>query len=59
MKLNDRISNALEALLCDIYNDLNITSGDITPEQALLWDNIVESANDLFNQLIEQNKEVD
>ena len=59
MKLNDRISNALEALLCDIYDDLEITSGDITPEQTFLWDDIVESTNGLFNQLIDQNKEVD
>ena len=58
MKLHDRIDNALEAQLCDVYQELGITRGDITPMQREDWDTIVNNTAALFSELIDQNKEV-
>ena len=55
-KLQTRISNALEAELTRIYDELVITSGDVTPKQYLEWERLTESMAELFAELIEQNK---
>lgn len=55
-KLQDRISNALEAELSRIYDEQWITSGDVTPEQYLTWERHTEALAELFAELIEQNK---
>ena len=57
-QLTDRISNALEAELAAIYDELGIETGDISPLAALEWDEVTAKAAHLFRDLIEQNKEV-
>lgn len=54
--LKERIDTALQGVLCDVYDDLLIKSGDITPGQSSSWDSTVESLADLFMELIDQNK---
>lgn len=54
--LKNRISNALESLLGEIYEEQWITSGDVTPGQYLEWERLTEETAALFYQLIEQNK---
>ena len=54
-----RISATLENELSRIYDEQGIKTGDITPEQALQWDEIAAQAGELFAQLVKQNsKEV-
>lgn len=55
-QLAKRISNALEAELSRIYDEQGITSGDVTPEQYLAWEEHTEALTRLFAELIEQNK---
>lgn len=54
-ELADRISNALEAELGRIYEELRVESGDISPLDALEWDEVTAKAAYLFEKLIEQN----
>ena len=53
--LKARIDLALENELARIYNDLNISSGDILPDQALQWEKLTEEMAQLFTNLIQQN----
>lgn len=55
-ELKQRISNALEAELARVYDENWITSGDVTPEQFLKWEEITTTAANLFLELINQNK---
>jgi len=54
-ELKERISGSLESSLSDIYDELGITTGDISPDQDLVWDEICEKAAELFEVLIRQN----
>ena len=54
--LKNRISAVLENELTAIYEEENITSGDIDPLQALEWDRLTRLTAELFAALIEQNK---
>ena len=54
--LKNRISAALESELAAIYEEQNITSGDIDPLQYLEWERLTMETADLFRELIEQNK---
>jgi hypothetical protein len=54
-QIKERISNALEAELATIYNELNITDGDICPSDSLIFDEIADQAAILFSRLIEWN----
>jgi hypothetical protein len=54
-QIKERISDALEAELTTIYNELNITDGDISPSDSLIWDEIADQAARLFARLIEWN----
>lgn len=54
--IQSHIDNSLEETLTSIYNQLGITTGDITPEQQMKWENLVTDMSILFEQLIEQNK---
>ena len=56
MNIQTRIDEALENLLADIYTEKGINTGDITPLQALKWDDITKQAAALFAELTEQNK---
>lgn len=56
MDLKNRISAALESELSTIYEELGITSGDITPSDFIEWESITSSAALLFERLIEFNK---
>lgn len=54
-ELAERINNALEAELSKIYEELRVESGDISPLDALEWDEVTAKAAYLFEKLIEQN----
>lgn len=56
-ELKARVDEILENGLAEIYEEMGITSGDITPEQMQEWERITAAAADLFAQLIEQNEE--
>jgi hypothetical protein len=55
-ELKKRIDAALENELARIYNELDISRGDIAPEQWIDWDNATTSLAFLFAELIDQNK---
>lgn len=56
--IKQRIDTTLNDLLSDIYEEKGITTGDITPGQAMDWDKYVIELSKLFEALIEQNTEV-
>jgi hypothetical protein len=56
MELQELISLSLEETLTEIYDQLGITTGDISPIQAMQWNEITQAAAALFSELIEQNK---
>jgi hypothetical protein len=56
-ELKARIDEILENGLSEIYEEMGITTGDITPEQMQEWERITAAAADLFAQLIAQNEE--
>jgi len=53
--MKDKINNALNNLLAEIYEEHNITVGDISPEQLLKWETIVDDITELFTALVKQN----
>lgn len=55
-ELHERIAHALEGELSAIYDELNIRTGDITPEQWIELDRLTGEIASLFSELIEQNK---
>lgn len=54
--LKARISAALENELAKIYDEMGITSGDISPEMLQEWEQITEKSAVLFWRLIVLNK---
>ena len=56
MDIQKIISDSLEETLSNIYTDLGIETGDISPVQLMQLDEITKKAADLFHELIEQNK---
>ena len=56
MNMQELISLSLEETLSEIYTEMGITTGDISPMQAMQWNEITEAAAALFHELIEQNK---
>lgn len=59
MNIQTRIDEALENLLADIYTEQGINSGDITPLQALKWNELTKETAALFVDLIKQNAGTD
>ena len=59
MDIQTRIDEALENLLADIYTEQGINSGDITPLQALKWNELTKEAAVHFADLIKQNTRAD
>ena len=55
MDLQELISLSLEETLSEIYTELGITTGDITPLQASHWNIITQATANLFTELIKQN----
>lgn len=55
-KLTGRISEALENELASIYEEQNIQTGDISPEQFFEWERLTTATAKLFAELINQNK---
>ena len=55
MELQELISLSLEETLSQIYTEMGIESGDITPLQARHWDIITQATANLFQELIKQN----
>lgn len=54
-QIQARISNALEAELSKIYDELRIESGDIAPWDLVEWDELTEEMATLFQRLIAWN----
>lgn len=57
MELQELISLSLEETLTEIYDQMGIKTGDITPLQARHWDIITQATANLFQELITQNME--
>ena len=55
MELQELISLSLEETLTEIYAQMGITTGDISPVQTMLWNEITETTAELFKALIQQN----
>lgn len=53
--LQARISLALEAELSEIYDQLGVSSGDISPWDSIEWDRLTEEMAILFQSLIDWN----
>lgn len=56
-QIKNRISDTLEAELGKIYDELGITSGDISPWDSYKWDGLTEEIATLFQALIAWNTE--
>lgn len=54
--LTCRISEVLENELASIYEEQNIQTGDISPEQFFEWERLTTATAKLFVELINQNK---
>jgi hypothetical protein len=54
-QIQERISNALETELAKIYDELGVSSGDISPLDLLEWDALTEEMATLFQALIAWN----
>ena len=54
-EIQERISNALEAELMKIYEELRIESGDIAPWHLIEWDNLTDQMATIFCCLIMWN----
>lgn len=54
-QIQARISDALEAELSKIYDELRIESGDIAPWDLVEWDNLTGELATLFQALIMWN----
>ena len=57
MELQELISLSLEETLAEIYTEMGINTGDISPMQLIKWDEITQEAAVLFSELIKQNME--
>jgi len=58
MTIREYIDEALEGCLTGIYIEKGITRGDILPLQLRKWNEIVDMATVLFNNLIKLNEEL-
>jgi hypothetical protein len=54
-QIRARISDALEAELSKIYDELGVSSGDISPHDFLEWERLTEEMATLFQALIAWN----
>jgi hypothetical protein len=54
--INTRLDETLEKLLSDIYREYDIAFGDMTQDQELEYDNLINGLGVLFKTLIEQNR---
>lgn len=54
--LKNRISEALESVLSEVYTEKGIDNGDISPLDLLRWEALTEETAMLFEKLIQQNK---
>ena len=54
-QIQARISDVLEAELSKIYDELGVSSGDVSPLDSLEWDRITEEIATLFQALIAWN----
>lgn len=54
-EIQERINNALEAELSKIYDELGVSSGDISPLDLLEWENRVADLTTIFLALIAWN----
>lgn len=59
MEMQELISLSLEETLAEIYTEMGITTGDITPLQARHWDIVTQATANLFTELIKQNMRVE
>ena len=54
-EIQERLNNALEAELSKIYDELGVSSGDISPLDLLEWENRVADLTTIFLALIAWN----
>lgn len=54
--LEEKISNAVESVLSELYNEHNIKTGDISPEQTFEWERLSNDFACLLTELVKQNK---
>ena len=55
-RIEKRIAETLENELCNIYDEMGIDAGDITPLQLFEFEGLVIKTAKLFAELIDQNK---
>jgi flavodoxin len=53
-KLDDKLTYDF---LREVFDTYGVTSGDMYPEQALEWDDLIEKLADLIVKICKQNKE--
>ena len=58
-KVKKHVEFEFEQMLVKVYQDNNVTTGDILPHQHLQWVDLVEKTTDLFMELLNQNKEIE
>jgi hypothetical protein len=56
-QIKSRLEGAVERTLSDIYTELGISRGDITPDQSPVWGLCLDRLTELFGKLIKQNTE--
>lgn len=54
-EIRTRVENTLDLCLCDIYNELDIKSGDIDPMIHMAYNESVTDIVKIFQKLIEFN----
>lgn len=54
-QIQERINNALEAELGKIYDELGVSSGDISPWDLLAWEERIAETTEIFLRLIAWN----
>lgn len=57
-EIRKKVDDALNfGVLANLYKEYNVMSGDISPDQYMLWDDLVNRMADLMLDLYEQNKD--
>ena len=54
-EIMDRLEDVIDSELANIYDTLDIKTGNIAPDQNLCWDESIEKMAELFIDLINDN----
>jgi len=55
-EITEIVENGVDNMFVEAHSIAKTTSGDITPEQQLRLDKIIQDLADLINEQVEQNK---